>query len=270
MTAVTFVIPVRHPQNSRDWSQLKATLAQTVRSIAAQTNDDWRAVIVANEGSSLPPLPQRFMVEWVDFPPNPQHEQGSAPREAFLDAFRLDKGRRVLKGMLSARDTRFFMIVDDDDFVSARITQHAVDHPNANGWIVHVGYVWNDGGKMLYRHPALNLVCGSSLIIRSDLYQLPRTFEEASEDYIKDMLGSHRRIGALLARRGTPLEPLPFPGAIYRVGHASSHSRTPPILTKYVFNADTLRHPRQMVVNLARLRFINDAAKREFFGDVQA
>jgi hypothetical protein len=266
VVTLTFLIPVRHPDNSPDWSRLKANLAQTVRSIAAQTNDDWRGIIIANEGADLPELPERFSVEWVTFPPNQRHDKGSAPTEDFLDAFRMDKGRRVLRGMLRARDSRFFMIVDDDDFVSARITQYAVEHPDANGWVIDLGYVWNDGGSILYRHPALNHVCGSSLIIRSDLYQLPPSFEKATPEYIKDMLGSHRRIGALLAERGTPLATLPFPGAIYRVGHSGSHSQTPPILRKYVLNRQTIRRPHQIVTNLARIRLVDGAAKREFFG----
>ena len=267
---LTFLIPVRHPANSADWARLKANLTQTVRSIAAQTHSDWRGIIIANEGSDLPELPERFSVEWVRFPPNELHDLGSGSREQILDAFRLDKGRRVLMGMLRARDSRFFMIVDDDDFVSSRITQYAADHPQANGWIIDMGYVWNDGGSILYRHPALNHVCGSSLIIRSDLYRLPESFEAATPEYIKEMLGSHRRIGALLAERGTPLASLPFPGAIYRVGHSGSHSQTPPILRKYVLNRQTLRRPHQIVTNLARLRLVDGAAKREFFGEPRA
>jgi hypothetical protein len=270
VVTVTFLIPVRHPANSSDWSRLKANLAQTVRSIAAQTNSDWRGVIIANQGSDLPELPKQFDVEWVDFPPNQLHDLGSGSREQILDAFRMDKGRRVLKGMLRARDSRYFMIVDDDDFVSARITQHAAQHAGANGWTVDLGYVWDDGGSILYRHSALNHVCGSSLIIRSDLYRLPDTFEAASPEYIKEMLGSHRRIATLLAERGTPLDSLPFPGAIYRVGHAGSHSQTPPILRKYVLNKQTVLRPHRIVTNLARLRLVGSAARREFFGEAVA
>lgn len=266
MVTLTFLIPVRHPANSSDWSRLKANLAQTVRSIAAQTNGDWRGIIIANEGSDLPPLPERFSVEWVQFSPNLRHEKGSGSTEEFLDAFRMDKGRRVLKGMLRARDSRFFMIVDDDDFVSSRITQFAVDHRDAPGWTIDLGYVWNDGGGILYQHHEFNHVCGSSLIVRADLYGLPDTFEAATSEYIKDMLGSHRRIAMLLAERGTPLGSLPFAGAIYRVGHAGSHSQTPPILRKYVFNRDTLRRPHKLVRNFFRLRRVDSSARREFFG----
>jgi hypothetical protein len=245
-------------------------LAQTVASIAAQTHDDWRGIIIANAGADLPPLPDRFSVEWVDFPANPRHEKVGAATEDFLDAFRIDKGRRVLKGMLRARDSRFFMISDDDDFVSARIAQFVADHREANGWIVDDGYVWDDGGEILYRHRRLNHVCGTTLIVRSDLYRLPDTFEAATPEYIKTMLGSHRSIGQVLAERGTPLGTLPFPGAIYRVGHVGSHSQTPPILKKYVFNRDVLLRPHLFVRNLLRLRRVGTALQREFFGVVPA
>src|SRR5690606_35331807 len=48
---VTFVIPVRHPDNARDWALLRSSLSQTIASISNQTHDDWRAVIVANTGA---------------------------------------------------------------------------------------------------------------------------------------------------------------------------------------------------------------------------
>src|SRR4051794_30612266 len=168
---MSFIVPVRHPENSPDWASLKANLAQTARSIAAQTSDDWQAVVIANRGADLPKLPTNFSIEWVDFEPNRHHKREGVATEEFLDAVRLDKGRRVLKGLLRARESRFLMVVDDDDFISARLTQYAADHPDANGWVVDHGYVWDDGSNMLYRHSALNHVCGSSLIVRSDLYQ---------------------------------------------------------------------------------------------------
>jgi hypothetical protein len=270
VTSITFLIPVRHPANARDWSRLKANLAQTVASIAAQTHHDWRGVIIANEGSDLPALPPRFRVEWVRFAPNASHEKVGQSSEDFLDAFRIDKGRRVLKGMLGARDSRFFMIVDDDDFVSARIARHVADHSDANGWTIDRGYVWDDGGKILYRHRHLNHLCGTTLIIRSDLYGLPPDFESATPEYVKTLLGSHRQIASLLAERGTPLQSFPFPGAIYRVGHSGSHSRTPSILKKFGFHKAMRLKPHRLAGNLLRLRRGEAAIRREFFGEVAA
>ena len=168
MSLVTFIIPVRHQDNARDWSLLKANLVQTIASISNQTNDDWRGIIVANEGADLPDLPERFGVVRVIFPPNDLHEIDKANIEDVRDAFRADKGRRVLMGMLGARDSRFFMIVDDDDFVSARIVQHVAENPDANGWTIDRGYIWDDGGKLLLGYDEFNHLCGTSLIVRSD------------------------------------------------------------------------------------------------------
>jgi hypothetical protein len=266
MTLVTFVIPIRHQANARDWGVLKANLAQTIASIANQSHDDWRAVIVANEGADLPELPPRFSAVRVGFPPNDKHELGDQSKETFWDAFRIDKGRRVLAGMLAARDSGFFMIVDDDDFVSSRIVQHVSEHPDANGWTINRGYVWDDGGRLLLGRDDFNNMCGTSLIIRADLYGLPDRFEDAEPEWIKTMLGGHHQIREILAERGAPLAPLPFPGAVYRVAHGGSHSGTPSLLGRYFLNRAELRRPKRVLRNASRLRLVGRDAKREFFG----
>lgn len=266
MTAITFIIPVRHQDNARDWSLLKANLVQTVASIANQSNNDWRGIIVANEGADLPDLPKRFSVERVAFPPNNLHEIDQANIEEVYDAFRADKGRRVLKGMLAARDSRFFMIVDDDDFVSARIVQHVSENRDANGWTIDRGYIWDDGGSILLGNDEFSHLCGTSLIVRSDIYGLPERFEDASLDWIKSMLGSHVRIADILAHRGTPLVPLPFPGAVYRVAHGGSHSKAPSLLRKYFLSWEAFKRPRRLLRNLGKLRLVDEGARREFFG----
>lgn len=265
MTLLTFIIPVRHQDNARDWAVLKTRIAQTVASISGQTHPDWRAVIVANEGADLPALPPNFVVESVSFPPNPLHAHpGHKRREAFWDAFRLDKGRRVLSGMLAARDSRFFMIVDDDDFVSARIVDHVARHREANGWHVQRGYLWDEGGGFVLATRELGRLCGTTLIIRSDLYDLPPSVEAASEQWIKTMLGSHRFIADILAERRSPLADLPFPGAVYRVASAGSHSGTPSFMTRYDLNRQGLRAPVTFCRTLARVRKIGDGLHREF------
>lgn len=269
MTAITFIIPVRHQDNARDWGKLKANLSQTIASIANQSAGDWRAVIVANEGADLPALPEGFSAERVTFPPNVKHELAGQTKDEFYDAFRVDKGRRVLAGMLAARDSRFFMIVDDDDFVSNGIAAYAADHPEADGWTIDRGYIWDDGGRLLFAHDDFKSVCGTCLIVRADHYALPERFEDASLDWIKLMLGSHRELPRLLAERGTPLASLPFRGAVYRVGHGGSHSGFPSLLKQY-FGRSTLRRPRQFVRNAAKLRPVGGAAREEFFGGAAA
>lgn len=266
MTLLTFIIPVRHQKNARDWSRLKANLTQTIASIANQEHPDWRCVIVANEGADLPPLPGKFSVTWVKFPPNDMHDRGNANEADFLDAFRFDKGRRVLSGMLDARDSRFYMIVDDDDFVSARIVQFVSEHPDENGWVLQRGFIWSDGGNLIMRHDDFNGICGTSLIVRASSYGLPTTIDNAHTDWMKDMLGSHRRVPAMLGSMGHPLRQLPFRGAVYRVAHKGSHSGMGGILRTYFFNGRMLRRPWNFVRNIPRLRVLSKAYRKEFFG----
>lgn len=266
---LTFIVPVRHQDNARDWSALKANLSQTVASISSQTAPDWRGIVVANEGADLPTLPDNWDVVRVAFPPNEMHEQSGESMEDFYDAFRVDKGRRVLAGMLAARTSRFFMIVDDDDFVSSRLAQHAAEHPDANGWTIDRGYIWDDGGRLLLEYDDFSHLCGTSLIVRSDLYGLPESQESASLEWIRNMLGSHIRIAAILAERGTPLEPLPFRGAVYRVAHRGSHSQARSLLYTYFVSPEALRQPGKVIRNLGKLRWLNRGVRGEFFGDMR-
>ncbi|MDX3906475.1 MAG: galactosyl transferase [Pigmentiphaga sp.] len=267
MALITFIIPVRHQDNARDWKLLRANLEQTIASISSQSYDDWRGVIVANHGADLPELPEKFSVCRVDFSPNLFHEKKSSPtKEEFWDAFRLDKGRRVLAGMLGARDSTFFMIVDDDDFVSANIATFAARNPEANGWVITRGYIWDHGGRIMLGHDDFNHVCGTCLIVNAALYQLPDRFEDASEEWIKSMLGSHHQIPKILTDRGTPLQPLPFRGAVYRVAHPGSHSATPSLIRRYFVTKAALLKPSATIRNLRNLRRVDAQAQREFFG----
>lgn len=266
MPLLTFIIPIRHQDNAADWGKLKSKLSATMASIAGQTNGDWKAVIVANHGADLPEMPERFQVERVDFSPNLHHDRKTNAKDSFLDSFRVDKGRRVLKGMLAARDSQYFMIVDDDDFVSSRIVEFVSAHVGENGWKIDKGYVWTEDGKLLYAEDNFNNMCGTSLIIRSDLYALPERFEDGSMELITTMLGSHVRVGSALAKVGAPLASLPFRGAIYRVGNRGSHSQTPGVLQKFFLNKQQIRHPLTLIGNLRKLSLVNGAVAREFFG----
>ncbi|MDI1295514.1 MAG: galactosyl transferase [bacterium] len=262
---ISFIIPVRHQANAADWPGLKRRLSETIQSISSQNNPNWQAVIVANHGADLPDLPDGFRIEHVSFPPNAKHDIAAFDRDEVYDSFRLDKGRRVLSGMLASLPTRYFMIVDDDDLVSSHITDYVIDHIGANGWKIDKGWVWSEG-QIFVPHDRFNDYCGTSLIIRSDLYELPTSVEAASDDYVKTFLGSHVRIGKILADKGAQLDRLPFRGAIYRVGHRGAHSKSAHVLRSQIFNANMLRKPPTLVRNLLGLRFLSKKMGREFFG----
>jgi hypothetical protein len=263
---LTFIIPVRHHANARDWPQLVDYLRETVGSLERQASGDWRCVIVANEASDLPSFSSRVAIHRVDFPPNPHHDPGSTDLESFRDAVRLDKGRRVLAGMRAAGPTDYFMTVDDDDYLSNRVAGFVAQARGEPGWFLRDGYVWTTGGRLLYRHDNFNRYCGTSHIVRRDLLDLGVGDDEAGIAYVKRMLGSHIAIADALAQAGTPLLRLPFPGAVYRIGHASAHSQSPSLLRQFLFNRSRLADPRGLLRSLRRFRLRTARANREFFG----
>ena len=262
---LTFVIPVRHQDNAADWGLLKRRLRQTIQSVSAQDSSGWRGIVVANEGADLPPMPPNWDIVRVTFAPNPLHEQGGAAKETFYDAFRLDKGRRVLSGMMAARDSAYFMIVDDDDFVSRHLVSYVGANKGQIGWQITDGYIWEEGAVMVFLHEDFSRICGTSHIIRNDIYDLPESFAAASEEYMKFMFGSHVALPGKLKQAGTPLPALPFPGAVYRIGHAGAHSKSSGLMAQVFSRENRDRTWLQSVLRLSRIRLLTPSLHREFF-----
>ncbi|MET0382558.1 MAG: galactosyl transferase [Burkholderiaceae bacterium] len=267
---LTFIIPVRHQDNARDWLQLVDYLRSTVGTLAGQDDPRWQAVIVANEGARLPEFPAKVRVHRVTFPPNPFHDPESADLETYRDAVRLDKGRRILAGMRAAGPTDYFMVVDDDDFVGRGVAGFVGRAAGQPGWHFGAGYVWSTGGRLLYVHDNFHKYCGTSHVVRADLIDLGIGDDEAGVAYVKRMLGSHIYIADDLAARGTPLAPLPFIGAVYRIGHAGSHSRSSSVLRTFLLNRWVLKSPRRTWRALRRFRLKTPAVDREFFASPPA
>lgn len=260
-SALTFVIPVIHPQNARDWGQVKAHLAQTVRSIAAQDVDAWDAVVVANRDSDLPEMPAQVSVCWVDFPRQQLYERGAVDKEVWADSVRYDKGRRILAGLIHARPTGHVMAVDQDDFVHRGLARFVQQNSQSHGWFVPRGYIWPDQSRFLIQCDDFCHLCGTCHIIRSDLYRIPATLEEADADYIRRELGSHVMIQDLLKERGTPLEPFPFRAAVWRVGHSGSYSRSAQLRYQIYFPGD----PRRTLKKVRSLRWKSRSLEKDFF-----
>jgi hypothetical protein len=263
---LTFVIPLRHPENSPDWAALKRRLEETIRSIAAQDDPRWRAIIVADSGAELPELPRGFTRERVDFPPNPMFERGDGGLEAFRAACRLDKGRRVLAGVMAAGTAGYVMVVDDDDLVSRRLTGFVAEHRGGSGWYVEKGYLWGDGGRLLYQYADFSAFCGTSHIVRADLYDVSAGRPGPDSAVVRTLFGSHVFIREYFSARGRPLEPLPFPGAVYRIGHAGAHSKSPGLLRQVLCKRELLRHPLRSVRRLSALRYLGPRIRRQFWG----
>jgi hypothetical protein len=156
------------------------------------------------------------------------------------------------------------MIVDADDFVSNQLATFVASHPRHAGWYFADGYMWTDRGRLLYICPGFHRVCGTSYIIRRDLYGLPRQEKEIPESYIRKLLGSHKFLDTHFENTGTPLSPLPFLGAVYRVGHISAHSKSKGIISQLFLDKPLLDDPLGLLKQALRLRLLNESLQEEF------
>jgi hypothetical protein len=215
--SLTFAIPVRDPRGVTDWAPIRELMAITLKSLVSQRGPSARIVIGASPGTDLPELPPSAEVVEVHLPFRPLPD-GEGPER--WDAILVDKGLRLAHALAAATPQGHVMVVDYDDLVSARLTEVVAASPEAPGWFVDAGYLW-DGGPLASVLPTgFNDLCGTSLIVRHDLLKVPADPDDpAGLEWIKATLGSHKLWHDLFE-----LEQLPFPGAVYRVGSGANVS----------------------------------------------
>ncbi len=214
---LTFIIPVKSKKITRSWDLLSRLLERTLKSICSQTSSSFSVIVVCNERPNIQfTHPNIYYLE-VDFPapiPIPkdcENAQGYACIHS-LDIARknADKARKILAGVDFATGDfskllkpTHLMVVDADDCVSCRLSAFVQQHPSADGWVMRRGYMYREGGKILYVNlRRFNHVSGTSVIVRTDLH---RALFKNPEFYFCsfDQLP------------GVDMKPLPFPGALY-------------------------------------------------------
>lgn len=204
-------------------------MALTFRSIAAQDHPDWHCVIAADETADLPDPPAhaigKFHVVRTSLPPAVIPKKDRRNRTPFYHAIRADKAARLRAAFLTARPTGHVMVTDFDDLVSRRLAGLAAASPDASGWYFDTGMLWAGGGWVMDYPQKFFRYCGTSHILhRRHLVPIFDGQPEA-DDLALHFLGSHVIARDRLARTDDPLAPLPFCGAVYRVGHSGATSR---------------------------------------------
>jgi hypothetical protein len=264
LSALSFIIPVRHPANASNWAAVVGRLEQTIESISQQTSGDWNGFIVMNREASFPQVKAPWQIVHVDFPPNLHYDLAQHGKQRSYDAVRLDKGKRLCAGIIAATGSEYVMPCDDDDFLSVNIADFVSKHKGPAGWDITKGYSWGEGSSYLVGENQFSSRCGTSHIIRRDLLQLGSNVEDTDVDYIKKMFGSHLLIARLLGKEGHPFEILPFRGAVYRMGHADAHSRSKMPMRARLFSLKAFARPDQWIETAFSTRRLSPALAAEF------
>jgi len=221
---VNFVIPVRHPSMVKDKELQITIMAQTFASLAAQTADGWTATVVANKGDTLPELPPKFRIAWVDYPPADSYVNVGSLNDYYA-AVRQDKGRRVLKAARTIHPQDYMMVVDDDDLVSNRLVSFLCGQPLCQGWAINHGYAWIAGQNKLRKVKDFHTSCGTSLIIKAGYYRFSKQSSGEEDSTAIAELGSHKIVVQRALAASKPLKYIPFYAGIYRYNHANATQR---------------------------------------------
>ena len=229
---IAFLIPLPHPKSCRSYSRVASLLEDTLLSVCSQEDPDYHVIVICSERPSVSFDHPKVEYLRVNFEPLRAVKKGLRTDRGI----RTDKGCRLFLGLQHARkfEPSHVMFVDDDDFISNRISAHVKGYHEANGWFIQRGYRYAHGCSRLAVAEDFNKRCGSCHIIR---YELLEWHEELPTDaskeeiiskvdsyYLKRVIGGHRRAPRFFARKGTPLQPLPFRGAVYHLNHGGNFS----------------------------------------------
>ncbi|MEM7145842.1 MAG: hypothetical protein AAF591_11965 [Verrucomicrobiota bacterium] len=205
---LAFVTPLKAPEVCQDWERMSALCDRTLRSIAAQTSDRFKHIVVCSKKPD------------TDFThPNLTFIEEPFPVPETREDQMADKYVKVRRGMVAARDLNptHLMLVDADDVISNKLAAFVDNNPHSNGWSFHSGYLHDENTRWLMRINDFALRCGTCTIARIEDGDLPESVDEPREKYWW-LSTEHNQRERYLNERGRSLSPLPFPGSIYIIG----------------------------------------------------
>ncbi|WP_426737847.1 hypothetical protein [Plantibacter sp. 2H11-2] len=227
---LAFITTLRHPQNSVDYARVELLLQETLRSITQQTSDEYVVVIVGNRRPQFE-LPARTEFVQVEFAAPAPATGAQTARAPFV----WDKGTKLGIGLIAAarHDPTHVMIFDADDFVHRDLAATVEANPDHGGWVIHDGWMYSRARNAYVARSDFNRTCGTCFIVPFAAYGVPAELtEQASQEDIADaygerlseIMGAHRNAESWYREHGHPLQPLPYPGAVYHVDTGENHS----------------------------------------------
>ncbi len=207
---LVFVVPLKSSQAATSWEHVSRLFTRCIKSICNQTSSQFRVIVVCNEIPIIEFTHPHITYITVDFPTPPETNP--------VNRKRTDKGRKILKGLIHAREfsPTHTMAVDADDCISKRLAEFVEQNPDCNGWFVNQGYKYQEGSKYIYiKRKNFYKTCGTCNILRYDLNNLPEHAEyNRGYGYYKYYI-DHAKVKTQLSLQGIKLKALPFPGAVY-------------------------------------------------------
>ena len=275
MPSVVFLIPFAPRRFKSKWETSCAHLRQTLRSIQNSTNGNYRVVVAGHEAPDFDVgFDSRFYFLPLDHP-FPSHDN-------YAVALRLDKLNKIAAAWNYAKSTgnpNYVMKLDADDFISSRLVDWLGKANGEAGYLIKHGWVWRSGSRNIIQCTEyFDRVCGSCLIIRSDLADRTGPFLTEVEGAVIDQAGrefaaddqyslvpgsgtgtlllndNHQRYAAQFAYLGYRLATVSFNAAVCRI-HADNAGGGESRGTQTV---------RMLLGRIRRTRLVTPGLKKEF------
>jgi hypothetical protein len=273
---VVFLIPIPSSRRAQNWNVGCAYFKQTLSSIYNSKNDNYCVVVAGHEAPDfkLPENP-RFKFLSLDHP-LPSLE-GGYHLAAVKD--KLVKIEAAWKYAKSRWNPEYVMKFDWDDLVSSHLVEWLASAEDEAGYSIKHGWVWRSSApQFIQRTEQFDRVCGSCLIIRSDLADKTGPFlhscdgtkfdnmgqqtEAADEHSLVSGAGTstlllndrHERADAQFAYLGHWLAIVPFSAAVWRISHGNNASNQ-------LHRTETLR---MFLGRIRRTRLVIPSLKKEF------
>jgi hypothetical protein len=208
---LAFIVPLRSSRVSKSWNQVCDLFERTLHSICNQSSLDFKVIVVCHE---MPLI--RFTSSHVTY------IQVNFPLPYLVGDYMLDcqakdrdKNKKILTGLIHARESgcSYAMVVDADDCISNKIAEFVSRNKGSNGWFLDSGYEHKEGDSyVIVRKRKFHKMSGTSNILNLDLLkiEMDTPMEKVEHDFL-----FHNIIVSIMRRRKKPLQPLPFPGALY-------------------------------------------------------
>ena len=252
---LAFVIRLKSKKVSSSWEQVSKLFERTLKSVCNQTSPNFRVIVVCHEKPCIEFNHSHVEYIEVDFERPGQNLEGK----------RLDKARKSFIGIVRAQELNpsHIMPVDADDCISNNLAKFVNQNPQDNGWYVNKGYVYKEGDKCIYlRQYRFNQSCGTSRIIRNDLYQLSENLTDVYQVPIS-ILWELIRHQNKKVRGGEKLKQLPFIGAVYNIGNQENIYLTD-FATFHGTKVGFRRTFISRVKDLRNYRLLTESVKKEF------
>jgi hypothetical protein len=210
-----FIVPLRNPSTCRDWPLVSRLCERTLRSLCQQTSPEFRVFLVCKERPQMEFSHPALTIIEEDFPdPGDEH----LPREQ-------DKWRKLKRGLIAARSfaAAHVMFTDADDCVHRDLAAVVAREPASAGWFFATGYMHEAGTRWLWRRREFHRFCGTSAMVRCEVADFPETMDDPTDSF-RMLTYGHTAVHDFMLQRGTPLQGLPFAGAVYEVGTGENHS----------------------------------------------